>query len=132
MGSVSSGLTSGYCGTKWFSDFNGYGCGSTNADYAWCLTDWYGGAYQSGNNIWASYYNVCPEIGNATLTISGTAGAGSWFVPLNTCRAFWRTHWGYSCGFLGTSWCHNRFNERGDVTNALTTTFNYQGYFIWR
>jgi hypothetical protein len=130
--SIQSGLTSGYCGTQWFSDFNGYGCGNTSgADYSWCLTDWYGGASYWVNNGWASYYNLCPEYGSATLYVHGTKGQSSWNVPQNTYRWFTRANWGYACGFLWLGWCHDRFNETGDVINASTTTFNYQGYFLW-
>jgi hypothetical protein len=126
-------LTSGYCGTQWFKDFSKQGCSSGgSADYNWCLTDWYGGATATLTNGWASYYNLCPEIGSAVLKISGTAGTSSWSVPQNTYRWFQRVHYSYSCGFLGLGRCQDKFNEKGEVLNASTTTFNYMGWFLWK
>jgi hypothetical protein len=129
---VQSALTSGYCGTQWFQDFSGNGCGPTGGGgFSWCLTDWSGGASYVRTNVWASYYNVCPEIGSATLYVHGSAGQASFFVPQNTYRAFSRIHPGYGCGFLFLGWCHDKFTEQGDVTNASQTTFNYQGWYLW-
>jgi hypothetical protein len=124
-------LTSGYCGTQWFKDWAGFGCSGGGGDYSWCLTDWYGGAHFTVTNGWASFYNLCPEIGDATLKVSGTYGVSSWWVPQNTYRWFSRTNGLHACGFLGLGWCHDRFNETGEVLNASTTTFNYMGFFLW-
>jgi hypothetical protein len=117
---VSAALTSGYCGTRWLTDFPE----ASGDNYDWRYLD----AHGSGLNAWVksgvgAYYNVCPEIGSVVLTINGSGGGGAWTVLQDTYR--WYSH---SAGWFIT-W--QRFDQTATITNNGSSWFNFEGYFDW-